>query len=183
MKRFSIAVMVLGLTVGSLVTAEAKSVAPAHGATAEQEPARSGTIVSSVAGLHPDALIGCEMAVDCRAWLDNDCDPDLAGRDPALSASIEDVSRLAARSPIWILEHPPGSAAHADVQFWRKDCTEISKARRGSRRCHVCSVRLMMPASAKWMTVTGYTYNPWGVWLPIPHASGPLTLNWVLRQP
>lgn len=155
-------------------------VTPAHSATVKEEPARSGTIVAGLSGLHHDVLIGCEMALDCRAWLDSDCDPDLTGRDPALFASILDVAGLAARNQAWIFEHAPGAAAYADVQFWRNDCTEIKRARWGSGRCARCSLHI--PASAKWMTVTGYNYNPWAVWLPIPSTSG-LTLKWVLRKP
>ncbi|MDP9068266.1 MAG: hypothetical protein M3N53_07975 [Actinomycetota bacterium] len=171
MKRFLTILMTLFL---------ALTLTPAHSATVEEEPARSGTIVSGLSGLHHDALIGCEMAPDCRAWLAHDCDPALTGRDPALSASIEDVAGLAAVSPVWIFEHAPGAAAYAAVQFWRTDCTEIRRARWGSGECKACSLNI--PASARWMTVTGYTYNPWAVWPPIPHTSGPLTLNWVLRQ-
>lgn len=163
-----------------LVTAFlALTIAPVHSATAAEEPARSGTIVAGLSGLHHDVLIGCEMALDCRTWLDSDCDPHLTGRDPALFASIEDVAGLAAHSPVWIFDHDPGAAAYADVQFWRNDCTEIKRARWGSGQCEGCLLK--MPRSAKWMTVTGYTYNPWAVWLPIP--SGQLTLNWVLREP
>ena len=170
MKRFPIILMT------ALV---ALTLVPAQSATAE-ETTLSGTIISGVSGMHHDVLIGCEMAPDCRAWLATDCDPALTGQDPALSASIVDVTGLAALSPEWTLEHAVGAAAWAEVQFWRSDCTEIKTARWGSGWCRWCALR--MPRSARWMTVTGYTYNPWAVWLPIPSTSGPLTLNWVLRQ-
>ena len=158
----------------------ALTLAPAHGATLSHDPARSGTIVAGVSGLHHGELIGCDMAPDCQTWLDSDCDPALTGRDPALFASIEDVSDLAAASRVWIFEHAPGAAAHAEVQFWRNDCTEIKRARWGSGDCGRCSLHI--PASAKWMTVTGYNYNPWAVWLPLPATSG-LSLDWALREP
>ena len=182
MKRFLILSMILGLMVGSVATAEAKKGRKAtgvHRASAE-DAAPSGTIVSGLSGLHRDFLVGCEMALDCRAWLASDCDPALSGREPALSASIEDVAGLGAVSSSWRFEHAPGAAAYARVQFWRGDCTEIKRARWGSGRCPACS--LWMPRSARWMTVTGYTYNPWAVWPPIPSTSGPLTFNWALRQ-
>lgn len=168
MKRLLIVFMTLLL---------ALTVVPANIATA-RERTLSGTIVSGVSGLYHEKLIGCEMAADCRTWLASECDPALTGRDPAVSASIEDVSGLA--GPGWMLEHADGAAAWAEVQFWRSDCTEIPWARWGSGRCARCSLRI--PAAARWMTVTGYTYNPWAVWLPIPSTSGPLTLNWSLRQ-
>ena len=157
----------------------ALTIAPARSATMADEPVRSGTIVASVSGLHHDVLIGCEMALDCRAWLDSDCDPNLAGRDPALFASIENVADLAASNQAWIFEHAPGAAEYAAIQFWRNDCTEIRKARWGTGDCQSCFLK--MPRSAKWMTVTGYTYNPWAVWLPIP--SSQLTLEWELKKP
>lgn len=157
----------------------ALTIAPAHGTAPTEEPARSGTIVGVLSGLHHDFLLGCEMALDCRAWLDSDCDPDLAGRDPALFASIEDVAGLAALDSEWIFDHAPGAAAWAEVQFWRSGCTEIKRARWGSGQCADCLLK--MPRSAKWMTVTGYTYNPWAVWLPLPSAD--LTLDWALREP
>ena len=153
---------------------------PAHAGTVGHDPARSGTILSGLSGLHHSALIGCEMAPDCRAWLATDCDPDLTGRDPAVSASIEDVGDLAGLGRTWILEHAPGAAADTGVQFWRNDCTEIRKARWSSEPFMDTTLRI--PGSAKWMTVTGYTYNPWGVWPPIPNTYGPRTLNWVLRE-
>ncbi len=159
----------------------ALTLAPAQGAPVENDSPRSGTIVSGLSGLDHPNLIGCEKALDCRAWLASDCDPDLTGRDPALSASIEDITGLAALSSVWKFEHAPGAAAYADVQFWRNDCTEIKRARLGSGQCKGYCF-LWIPSSAKWMTVTGYTYNPWAVWPPIPHTSGPLTLNWSLRQ-
>lgn len=162
-----------------LVTAFlALTLAPAHSATVDDGPVLSGTILLGPSGLHHDELIGCEKAPDCRAWLATDCDPYLTGRDPALLSSIEDVAGLAARSSEWRLEHAPGAAAYADVQFWRKDCTEIKWARWGSRQSE--SFLLGIPRRAKWMTITGYTYNPWAVWLPLPSTD--LTLDWVLRE-
>lgn len=145
-----------------------------------RESGLSGTIVLGHSGLHHEVLIGCEMAPDCRAWLASDCDPDLTGRDPAVGASIEDVSKLRSRTRNWVVEHADGAAAWAEVELWRSDCTEIRGAGWGSGRCATCTLHI--PASAKWMTVTGYTYNPWAVWLPIPSTSGPLTLNWELRR-
>jgi hypothetical protein len=96
-----------------------------------------------------------------------------------LGASIEDVADLALRSTGWIFEHDRGAAAHAKVQFWGQDCTEIGSAKWGSGGCYGCFM-FSIPRSAKWMTVTGYTYNPWATWLPVPDASGPLTFNWTL---
>lgn len=149
---------------------------PAQSASADNQPARSGTIVSgSFSGFGGGYPRGCEMTADCRAWLASGCDPALAGRDPALEASIEDVADLAHPATLWIFEHAPGAAAYATVEFWQQDCTEI-----GRTRSEGGSVFLGIPASARWMTVTGYTYNPWAVWPPLPNASGPLTFDWTL---
>lgn len=151
-------------------------VLPANGAVADEEAVRSGTIVTgSVSGLGGGYPRGCEMTADCRAWLASGCDPALAGRDPALETSIEDVADLAQPSTLWIFEHAPGAAAYATVEFWQQDCTEI-----GKKWPEDGSVFFGIPASARWMTVTGYTYNPWAVWPPLPNASGPLTFDWTL---
>jgi hypothetical protein len=154
--------------------------APTQSAIAKEGPVRSGTIVSGHSGLHHDVLLGCEAAPDCRAWVARDCDPALTGRDPAFVTSIEDVAGLATVSSLWRFEHAPGAAAYADVQFWRDDCTEIIGARWGSGQRGASY--LAIPRSAKWMTVTGYTYNPWAVWLPIPDSSRPPILEWEAQQ-
>ena len=182
MKRSLLLLMVLGLVAGFAATAEAKKGREATfvDRAGAEEAAPSGTIISGLSGLHHDVLIGCEMAPDCRAWLASDCDPALSGREPSLSASIVDVRGLGAVSSSWRFEYARGAAEYARVQFWRGDCTEIKGARWGSQGCGVCS--LWMPRSARWMTVTGYTYNPWAVWPPVPSTSGPLTFNWALRQ-
>ncbi len=189
MKRFLILFMVIGLMSGLVATAEAKNrramrderIVPVHSATTEKAPARSGTIVTGASGLHSDLLLGCEMAPDCRAWLASRCNPALTGHDPALAASIEDVADLANRAAVWIFEHAPGAAALAKVQLWRQNCTEIASFRSGSAECNECSF-LDIPRSAKWMTVTGYTYNPWAVWPPVPNILRPLTLEWTLTR-
>lgn len=114
---------------------------------------------------------GCQYALDCRAWLQSGCEPALAGHDPALTASIVDVSDLAGdrtrrslhmvapRIPPWGLY--PGAV----IQFWRQDCTEIRFAKRhtigtnsgcewqdGVARCKAFRI----PTRARWMTISGY---------------------------
>ena len=151
-------------------------VVPITGATADEEAVRSGTIlagpISGLAGGYPRE---CSMTADCLAWLASGCDESLAGRDPALEASIEDVADLAPHNIFSIFEHAAGAAAYATVQFWRQDCTEI-----GTTKAEPGKVFLEIPPTARWMTVTGYTYNPWATWPPVPNVSGPLTLNWTL---
>ncbi|MDQ3878468.1 MAG: hypothetical protein M3290_09005 [Actinomycetota bacterium] len=184
MKRFLIMAMTIGLIAGWAATAEAKtgprngyqSTRPAHSRTADKAPVRSGTIVTgSVSGLVGGQPLGCEMAPDCRAWLTSGCDQTLTGRDPALLASIEDVGDLADRTPVWLFERSLGAAALVKVQLWRQDCTEIERPRSTRSNQYF---PLEIPPSAEWMTITGYTYNPWGVWPPLPRAT--LTLDWTL---
>jgi hypothetical protein len=148
-------------------------VLPATGATADEDGVRSGTIVvASLSGLGGGYPRGCELTADCLAWLASRCDPALAGRDPALETSIEDVADLAPAGALF--EHEP-ARAYATVQFWQQDCTEI-----GSRtQIESGKALLIIPSSARWMTVTGYTFNPWATWPPLPNATG-LTLDWTL---
>jgi hypothetical protein len=121
-------------------------VLPATGATAEENGVRSGTIVvASLSGLGGGYPRGCELTADCLAWLASRCDPALAGRDPALETSIEDVADLAPADALF--EHEP-ARAYATVQFWQQDCTEI-----GSRtQIESGKALLIIPSSARWMT-------------------------------
>lgn len=155
--------------------------APAQIAVAgNRDPLRSGTIGGGtgleLAGGQPwenpaAERSGCQYALDCLAWLQSDCEPALAGHDPALTASIVDVGKLAdgrtrrsfhmvaPRIPPWGLY--PGAV----VQFWRQNCTEIRFAKRhtigsnsmcdwqdGVARCKPFRI----PTGARWMTVSGY---------------------------
>lgn len=98
---------------------------------------------------------------ECRVWLDSGCDPAWAGRDPAVTASIQDISELAdgrtARTFQW------GSSTSGwggvVVQLWTADCTEIEDAKWRSRVGTCCWTDLSettfaIPRQARWMTVT-----------------------------
>lgn len=158
--------------------------APAQPAFAGEEPIDSGTIVttygSSIDG-EPDT---CEAAPDCRAWLQSGCDPVLAGRDPAVSASIEDVSKIADGRTPWLFQLEACCRAKATIQLWRPDCTEITGSRQRSGGCFDTSIgqhcgltSIRIPESATWMTVTANDgYLPWLVEFP-------LTVSWSLRSP
>lgn len=128
----------VGLSIGCLVPAEAKG---------PTKPARSGTILGGagveLGGGQPweqsaAERSGCEYAVDCRPWLQSGCTPALAGHDPVVTASIVDVGELADGRTTWALRMvapsiPPwGLFPGAVIQLWRKDCTEIHKAKRHS---------------------------------------------------
>ena len=104
---------------------------------------------------------------ECRIWLDSHCDPDLAGRDPAVTASIQDVSRLADGTTTRIFEwEAPREAERGGVvvQLWKGDCTEIegSEWRSVHRHESCCSWKwineeshaFVLPRAATWMTVT-----------------------------
>ena len=173
----------------SVATLVGLMLAPVPHAAADENEVRSGTIVTG--GTHlsyfsGDRLNGCDIAPDCRVWLASGCEPALTGRPVGLTASIENVADLADGRSRWRVElgSRPGTGM-AEIQLWRQDCSEI----RGSRwRTHCLwqpsddycrSDTFRIPASARWMTVTGYPYIPWVSEL----TTEPLTLNWKLVGP
>ena len=157
------------LIVGSALSgAEASAAGP--------KPLRTGTIEGGTgvvfAGEQPAGeRWGCAYAVDCQAWLQSGCNPALAGHDPVLTASIVDVRALADgrahRSFQW--SAPAKVHPGAVIQFWRRNCTELSKADRHTLELDEgCESRQMppdgvtrcgplrIPRGARWMTVSGY---------------------------
>lgn len=146
-------------------------------AAVQPKPVRSGTITgwgaTWVAMFNGEAR-DCQWTEwmaganpECAAWLKSGCNSALAGRDPAVTASIVDISRLAdgttRRVFTWRAIGYPGFGIGGGVvvQLWRKDCTEIrtSKWRSaewyGPRRwSNRTSTALTIPSSARWMTVT-----------------------------
>lgn len=176
MRRAISAIILLALTV-----------VPAPNAAADETTVRSGTIVTGGDELRyfvGDALEGCRMAPDCRAWLEADCDPALSGRDVGLTASIEDVADLADGTTPWRFELERDSSCcggAGDLQLWSRNCTEITGSRWRSRQCdHCSSTVLRIPRAAKWMTVTGFPRLPWVNELLDPDS---LTLEWTLTGP
>lgn len=181
----------MGLMISAIMVA-ALMVAPLPSASAGEKTVRSGTIVTGGSILWyfvGDQLDGCEMAPDCRVWLETGCDPALTGRDVGLTASIEDVADLADGRSRWrveIVSRQP-QAAMAEIQFWGQDCAEIRRSRWRSGGCDLAdrsedycrSGLLRIPASARWMTVTGYPYLPWLAEVD-PES---YTLNWTLIGP
>ena len=104
---------------------------------------------------------------ECSAWLKSGCNRALAGRNPAVTASIVDISDLADGTTPRVFNWRQLDGGHGGggvvVQLWRWDCTEIngSKWRSG----HVAadapwtnagrfSRTFWIPSSARWMTVT-----------------------------
>lgn len=189
MKRFLILFLVMGVVAASATTAEAK---------------KGGTVLSGsiVTGGWWDAYLhgvtGCQTAPECRAWVRAGCQPALTGRDPALTASIEEVADLADGVTSWRFEWENGYAEQTGwvvVQLWRENCTEI----RSSKWCSVSgcnpyvtnpewasrdsgSTRLRIPSSARFMTVTGVPYLPW----PGQFVSEPVQrpiIDWSLAGP
>lgn len=115
---------------------------------------------------------GCQYAVDCLTWLQSGCNPALAGRDPALTASIVDVRKLAdgrtRRSFQTVAPAIPpwGLWPGAVIQLWRQNCTEIHGAKRhtigSDSKCDwhpypslQCEA-FRIPTGTRWMTVSGY---------------------------
>jgi hypothetical protein len=165
-------------------------VAPVPSALAEEKTVLSGTVISDSRHWHPvfGHREGCELAPDCRVWLESGCLPTLAGRQAGLTASIEDVAELAVQRSRWLFEFGThrGYTGVAEVQLWRHDCTEIVNRRWRASDCdgdgtgrYCRSTLLRIPSSARWMTITGYPYIPWLSEL----TSEPLTLNWTLSGP
>ena len=147
-------------------------------------PLRSGTIVSGTVlssntwvsdNLVPENHAGaCQMSPDCRAWLESDCNPALANRDPAAMASIVGVGNLADGSTPRVFEYeyakPVGlSWGEIGIQFWGQDCTQIRGSlwryweeakHRDSQRGEIPFV----PVSAEWMTVSSTLDNARIAW-------------------
>ena len=133
------------------------------------QPVRSGTILGGTAattqlwGVADELLDGCEATPECLTWVRTGCQPALTGRDLAVTSSIENVFGLRDTRRVFEFNqaHPAGLAwGVVDVQFWRRDCTEIRRSRWAS--WHVWDdggswygTELRVPTAAKWMTVTG----------------------------
>lgn len=131
----------------------------------EPKPVRSGRLVTGSGWLLDATFGGCQTAPDCALWMQNDCDPSLAGRDPGVTASIVDLRGVAGTQRRF--EFGPGEPwtpvwGGAQVQFWNEDCTELRTMRWRSTNCDrddggICyDTRFRIPASARWMTVTGH---------------------------
>lgn len=139
------------------------------------KPLRSGTILTGSGWFVESWVGGCQMAPECQAWIQSDCAPELTGREPALTASIENVSELAdgrTRRPFRFGRAAPAGLVWGAVvvQLWRKNCTEIRGARWRSSDCDpsggLCrSTRLLLPRSAEWMTVTSTPDNVNILWV------------------
>ncbi len=117
------------------------------------EPLRSGTIVGGLittGGSHE-----CGLLPDCLVWLAAECDPALAGHDPAWLTSIVDVADLAVDQRTRVFEYESYFAT-AYLQFWTDGCTEIDGSRVDSSAPRFWTRKeLKIPASARWMTVSG----------------------------
>ncbi|HUF84270.1 MAG TPA: hypothetical protein VMQ81_06720 [Acidimicrobiia bacterium] len=145
----------------------------APSSAARPTPVRSGTITGW--GMTGPAMFSGE-AWDCRAgnpeclaWLKSGCNPALTGREPAVTASIEDVAKIAngttPRVFKWRATSSPGDVFSGGVvvQMWTKDCKEINSSKwRSAKRfpdkpgrwTNQTSTTFRIPSAAKWMTVT-----------------------------
>lgn len=160
------------------VVVVAMTISAPQSPAAVPKPARSGTITgwgaTWVAMFNGEAR-DCQWSEwiaganpECSAWLESGCNPALAGREPAVTASIVDVRNLAdGRTPrvfAWrATASSPGFGigGGAVVQLWRKDCTEIHASKWRSALWHGTGnwqnrtwTRFTIPKSAGWMTVT-----------------------------
>src|SRR5688572_5924417 len=90
--------------IAAAVAVLAMTTTAAPSSAARQEPLRSGTITgwgaTWVAMFNGEAR-DCQWSEwrtggdpECLAWLKSGCNPALAGREPAVTASIEDVGEL-----------------------------------------------------------------------------------------
>lgn len=141
------------------------------------KPVRSGTIAgwgaTWVAMFNGEAR-DCQWSEwiaganpECAAFLESGCNPALAGRNRAVTASIEDVAKIAdgttPRVFKWSAISYPGWGIGGGVvvQLWTKDCKEIRASLWRSAEWYGPgswsnrpSTTLRIPSAAKWMTVT-----------------------------
>ena len=163
--------------VAATVAVAAMTMTATPSSAARQEPIRSGTIlgwgVTWVAMFNGEAR-DCQWSEwgaggnpECLAWLKSGCNRALAGREPAVTASIVGVADLAdgmtPRLFQWRAISYPGWGVGGGVvvQLWRKDCTEIRSSKWRSVAwtsfttwVHRTSTSFPIPAEATWMTVT-----------------------------
>lgn len=163
----------------AIVAVAALTTAASPSSAAAPKPVRSGTITGWGA-TWPAMFSGDAWACqsngwsvganpECAVWLKSGCNPVLAGRNPAVTASIVDIKSLAdgttPRTFDWRAVRYPGFGAGGGVvvQLWRNDCTEIVSSRwRSLDRPHYDnsswtsrpSTTFSIPPSTKWMTVT-----------------------------
>jgi hypothetical protein len=151
----------------------------APSSAARAQPVRSGTITGW--GLTWPAMFSGEARdcqwteweaggnPECLAWLKSGCNPALAGREPAVTASIVDVTKIAdgttQRAFSWRATSAPADVLSGGVvlQMWTKDCKEIkSTAWRSVERfpdnprgwTNRPTTTFRIPSTAKWMTIT-----------------------------
>jgi hypothetical protein len=148
------------------------------------EPLRSGRIATGLQQMQPhrgtqaDLLLdGCKASPECAAWLQSGCSPALAGRDPAIHSSIEDVEDLAdgdtLRKVGITTTYAQGLPAgihwgRIAVEFWGRDCAPVRERRWYVSSCSSkwCwrNTTLVVPVDATWMTVTSSQDNVDLVW-------------------
>ena len=156
------------------VAVAAMTMTAAPSLAARQEPVRSGTILGWGAtwpAMFNGEARDCQWSEwdaggnpECLAWLESGCNPALAGREPAVTASIVDVADLAdgttRRAFQWRATSYPGwgVARGVVVQLWRSDCTEIRSSKWRSLNwtewTNRTSTSFRIPRAATWMTVT-----------------------------
>jgi hypothetical protein len=104
---------------------------------------------------------------ECAAWLKSRCNPALAGRNPAVTASIVDIRKLAdgttPRRFEWQAFSYPGWTVGGGVvvQLRRASCTEIVTSKWRSLAWYSSGLEVtrpgttfVLPRGAAWMTVT-----------------------------
>ena len=112
---------------------------------------------------------------ECEAWVLSGCDPDLAGREPAVTASIVDVADLADDNATRVFEWRARDGydyGGVVVQLWTAQCTEIPGSKWRSRNPAFYSNivqqherNFLLPPETGWMTVT---------------TNDPVNLEWTL---
>ena len=165
------------IALGAAVAVAAIAMTVSPPSSARQEPVRSGTIAgwgATWVAMSNGAAKDCEWSdwngpgnPECLAWLRSGCDPALAGRNPAVTASIENVADLAdgttPRKFDWRAFSYPGWSTGGGVmiQLWRKDCTEIRSSKwlsvewnEANEWTNRPTTTFRIPREAEWMTVT-----------------------------
>ena len=160
----------------AIVAVVAVTIAASPSSAAPPQPVRSGTITgwgSTWPAMFSGEAWDCQSNgwtvganPECFLWLKSGCNPALAGRNPAVTASIVDINKLADGTTPRVFEwraisSPAFGIGGVVVQLWRKNCTEIPSStwraldRHGPGSWTVRpSTTFAIPSSAVWMTVT-----------------------------
>jgi hypothetical protein len=124
-------------------------------------PVRTGAILGPA--IAPTGPPSCATAADCDAWVASGCDERFVGLDPAVSASVVDVRRLAgSRRVLRIDAVLSGWVFDVMLEFWSANCEPVvstfSSFSHIGPAIHVSDgSRIRIPRDARWMTLVAFS--------------------------